>query len=73
MTQQDLASVADVGRQWLNAFEAGQKGSAPLDMVLRVIAALGVSVTLAQPAPALSPYVDDEPIDLDSLLDGTQR
>ncbi|MFD4353244.1 helix-turn-helix domain-containing protein [Nocardia sp. NPDC058519] len=73
MTQQALASMAGVGRQWLNAFEAGQKGSAPLDMVMRVITTLGVSVTLSRRVPTLSPPVDEEPVDLDSLLDGTQQ
>ncbi|MFG1771496.1 helix-turn-helix domain-containing protein [Nocardia salmonicida] len=73
LTQQDLASIAGVGRQWLNAFEAGQKGSAPLDMVMRVITALGVSVTLSRRAPELSFPVDEEPIDLDSLVDGPHQ
>lgn len=70
LTQQGLASIAGVGRQWLNAFEAGQKGSAPLDMVMRVITALGVSVMLSPRAPTLSFPVDEEPIDLDSIVDG---
>ncbi|MFC6011013.1 helix-turn-helix transcriptional regulator [Nocardia lasii] len=73
ITQQALASLADVGRQWLNAFEAGQKSSAPLDMVMRVISELGVSVTLSQRAPTPAPGIDHEPIDLDALLDGRQQ
>ncbi|MFD3703928.1 helix-turn-helix domain-containing protein [Nocardia sp. NPDC058658] len=73
MTQQALASIAGVGRQWLNAFEAGQKPSAPLDMVMRVIAALGVSVKLSRRPDLVWPPGDDEPIDLDSIVDGTQR
>lgn len=70
ITQSALASIAGVGRQWLNAFESGDKASAPLDMVMRVISALGVSVTLSRQAPPAPPDDDDEePIDLDALLD----
>jgi transcriptional regulator with XRE-family HTH domain len=35
-----LATHARVGRQWLVEFEAGGKPSAPLDMVIRLLAAL---------------------------------
>lgn len=67
VTQSGLADLAGVGRQWLNAFEMGEKGSAPLDMVMRIIAALDVSVTLTRPSPP--PAVEeDELVDLDSLL-----
>lgn len=69
ITQSALASVAGVGRQWLNAFEAGEKPSAPFDMVMRVIAALGVSVTLSRPVPLDPPDGDDEPVDLAEVLD----
>ncbi|MBC7303141.1 MAG: helix-turn-helix domain-containing protein [Nocardia sp.] len=69
MTQQALASIAGVGRQWLNAFEAGQKGSAPLNMVMRVVSALGVTVTLSRRAPTPAFPDDEEPIDLDALVD----
>lgn len=51
VTQAALASIAGVGRQWLNAFEMGDKPSAPLDMVMRVATALEVTVTLAPPPP----------------------
>ncbi|MGW5571846.1 helix-turn-helix transcriptional regulator [Nocardia thailandica] len=73
ITQQALASMAEVGRQWLNAFEDGQKSSAPLDMVLRVISALDVSVTLSGRAPTRLPEGDEDPIDLDAIVDGTPQ
>lgn len=57
-----------MGRQWLNAFEQGEKSSAPLDMVMRVVDALDVSVTLSKPA-APPPVDEEEPVDLDVLLD----
>ncbi|HEY9563647.1 MAG TPA: helix-turn-helix domain-containing protein [Nocardioides sp.] len=50
LTQAALAELANVGRQWLNSFEMGEKVSAPLDMVMRVIAALDVAVVLKRPA-----------------------
>lgn len=71
MTQGALANAADVGRQWLNSFEMGEKPSAPLDMVMRVIAALDVPITLARPSMTPTLASEDEPtIDLDALLSG---
>lgn len=68
LTQTDLAEAAGVGRQWLNAFEAGDKPSARLDMVLRIIDILDVSVTLTRPTrhPTADPVSD--PFDLDAFL-----
>lgn len=67
MTQAALARIAGVGRQWLNSFESGEKQSAPLDMVMRVIAALDSPVTLTRPALPDSSDTS-EPVDLDILL-----
>lgn len=47
LSQTELAADAAVGRQWLVGLEAGDKASAPLDMVLRVLRALALDVTLA--------------------------
>ncbi|MDR3068667.1 MAG: helix-turn-helix domain-containing protein [Cellulomonas sp.] len=54
LSQAELAQDAKVGRQWLVALEAGDKASAPLDMVLRVLRELGLTVTLdpTRQAPA---------------------
>jgi transcriptional regulator with XRE-family HTH domain len=46
MTQTALARAAKVGRQWLNAFEAGDKSSAPIDMLLRIAHALDAELVL---------------------------
>jgi len=57
ISQTQLATMAHVGRQWLVAFEAGDKGSAPLDMVFRVLQVLKLDVTLEsaiEPGPARS-------------------
>ncbi|MPY97386.1 MAG: helix-turn-helix domain-containing protein [Actinophytocola sp.] len=69
ITQSALAQLVGVSRQWLSAFEMGAKSSAPLDMVMRIVAALDVSVTLSRPAPP-APADEEEPVDLDALLDG---
>lgn len=73
ITQQALAAISGVGRQWLNAFEDGRKSSAPLDMVMRVISALDVSVTLSHRAPTHRSGIAEDPIDLDAIIDGTPQ
>ena len=58
LTQSELARDAGVGRQWLVAFEAGDKESAPLDMVFRLLRALDLSVVLdATPARPAARHV----------------
>lgn len=71
VTQAALAEKAKVGRQWLNAFELGDKWTAPLDMVYRVLSALKVTVEL-EPEPSPRPRDPDNPahhIDLNAILD----
>ncbi|WP_145940888.1 helix-turn-helix domain-containing protein [Corynebacterium glyciniphilum] len=70
VTQSALAAKAKVGREWLNAFELGDKWTAPLDMVYRVLSALEVTVEMV-PEPAPHPDPDDDLIDLNELLDRT--
>lgn len=67
LTQVELAARAGVGRQWLNAFEMGDKPSAPLDMVLRVAAALDVEVVLGD-SPASGS--GDEPVEVPAVPEG---
>ncbi len=47
LTQNDLADKAHVSRGWLIKLESGH-GTAEMDTVFRVIAALGLTVTLTQ-------------------------
>lgn len=54
MSQVDLAAEAQIGRQWLVEFEAGDKGSAPFDMVMRVLRVLALEVTLDPTVPRRS-------------------
>lgn len=68
ITQAELAQMVGVSRPWLSDFETGRIGSARLDAVMRIIAALDVSVTLSRPAPP-APVDDEEPVDLDALID----
>ena len=75
LTQAALAELANVGRQWLNSFEMGGKGSAPLDMVMRVIAALDVPVVLTRP-PLVTTVANpkaSEVFDLDKHLSEYDR
>lgn len=74
LTQGELAQKARVGRQWLNGFEMGDKPTAPLDMVMRVLTALGVSVEL-RPRPARPAHQrgrTQPQIDLQEILDRTR-
>ncbi|MCL2468597.1 MAG: helix-turn-helix domain-containing protein [Micrococcales bacterium] len=59
LSQAELARDAQVGRQWLVGLESGDKVSAPLDMVLRVLRELGLAVTLD---PVAREPSDDRPI-----------
>ena len=60
LTQTELASDAGVGRQWLVAFEAGDKLSAPFDMVMRVLRVLELEATL-DPSLPKRPRRQDQP------------
>lgn len=46
LTQADLARQAKVGRTWLSQFEDGQKVSARMDMVFRLLAALDLPLDI---------------------------
>lgn len=69
LTQTALADRADVSRRWLQAFEAG-KGTAALDAVLRVVAALDLrlEITAGDAAEQQSPKGKNG-VDLDALLE----
>ncbi len=66
LTQAALAEAAGVGRQWLVGFELGDKESAPLAMILRVLGALDLEVTLAPPPASPAPRVSE--VDLDAII-----
>lgn len=59
LTQAELAAEAGVGRQWLVELEAGDKASAPFDMVMRVLRALTLEVTLDPVVPSRAPRTTD--------------
>jgi transcriptional regulator with XRE-family HTH domain len=49
-SQAHLAGLAQVGRQWLVEFEQGKSG-APIDLVIRALAALGYALHLSNETP----------------------
>lgn len=59
MSQTELAAEANVGRQWLVEFEAGDKLSAPFDMVMRLLRVLQLDVTLDPTVPRRAPAPTD--------------
>jgi y4mF family transcriptional regulator len=77
-SQEQLATAAGVGRQWLLELEKGKKGP-PLDLVIRVLDALGcsldVSNDLAAGAPVASETASLGPVAYPGAkgADGSQR
>src|ERR1700737_2780333 len=49
-SQAHLAALAQVGRQWLVELEQGKSG-APMDLVIRALAALGYALHLSNETP----------------------
>ena len=74
MTQQQLASAAAVGRQWIVAIEAG-KPRAELGKVLQTLAALDLTLSIhGEGIPeARKSDVPIEIIDLQAVLDAHRR
>ncbi|MGP9758252.1 helix-turn-helix domain-containing protein [Corynebacterium sp. AOP12-C2-36] len=72
ITQSALAEKANVGRQWLNAFELGDKWTAPLDMVYRVLSTLEVSVVM-DPESVAAPNLYDDFVDIGLIVDGLAK
>lgn len=68
ITQSALAEKTNVGRQWLNAFELGDKWTAPLDMVYRVLSTLEVSVVM-DPESVAAPNSYDDFVDIGLIVD----
>jgi HTH-type transcriptional regulator/antitoxin HipB len=72
LTQEQLAAKAQVGRQWLVAFESGAHDRAEIAKVLAVLAAVGVRLyvddgEVTQPGPATA---GEPSVDLNELLRG---
>ena len=73
LSQVDLAAEARVGRQWLVEFEAGDKLSAPFDMVMRLLQALELEVTLDPTVARRAPARWDGPSATEVLVRYTTR
>jgi HTH-type transcriptional regulator/antitoxin HipB len=63
LSQAQLADRAAVSREWVNSLERG-KARVELILVLRLVAALGLRLTLAEPSAD-----EDSGVDLDALLE----
>ncbi len=72
MSQAQLAAHAGVSRKWIYEFEAG-KPNAELGLILRVIDALGLHLDLGLAERADTAATPGHPVDLDALIDETQR
>ncbi|MDR3070887.1 MAG: helix-turn-helix domain-containing protein [Propionibacteriaceae bacterium] len=57
LSQAALARAAKVSRYWLIGFEAGEKRSAPFDMIMRLLLELNLSITLTP--IRITPIVED--------------
>jgi len=68
ITQQELADKAGVSRVWLVALEHG-KPSAQMDLVLRVLRELGLSLRVDSGRPAAS----SKGIDLGAVLQASKK
>ena len=71
MSQEDLAQRLGVSRLWINEFEGG-KATARLDLVLRALAELDITLTAQTDRPVDSGDLVETPIDtidIDDIAD----
>jgi HTH-type transcriptional regulator / antitoxin HipB len=66
LTQAEVADLAGVSREWINSFERG-KTTVEFGLVVRLIAALGLELDLAEGGH--SSEGSGTSVDLDALLD----
>lgn len=75
LTQEQVASRANVQRTWLSHLESGE-GNPSLRSLLAVGAALGLTVDIRSSMDTAAPPADQDlppPVDLNQLLDGVDR
>ena len=72
LSQERLAGLAGVSRKWLSEFERGTTTAVELPLLLRVLAALALTVDIAAPGSAGHAEGTDtaapDEVDLDDLL-----
>lgn len=70
LSQAEVAQRAGVSRKWLSEFERGTVAGVPLPLVLRLLAALGISLDASSGSATATPAASGgyDPIDLDELL-----
>lgn len=74
LSQERVAKRARVSRQWLSEFESG-KPTAELQLVIRLLYALGMHLSIEIPGERQSSQSASTPttVDLDALLDEYQK
>lgn len=74
LSQERVAKQARVSRQWLSEFESG-KPTAELQLVIRLVHALGMHLSLGTPGEQAASSTAPSPatVDLDVLLDEYQK
>lgn len=74
LSQERVAKRARVSRQWLSEFESG-KPTAELQLVIRLLHALGMHLSIEIPGERQSSQSASTPttVDLDALLDEYQK
>lgn len=72
LDQGALAKRVGVGRQWIVDIEKG-KPRAGIELVLRTLTALGLSLTLSEKKPARAGETPAPAIDLDRIIDAARR
>lgn len=65
LTQQQLATSAGVSRKWLSDFERGATFAVELPLVMRILAALGLTLSASEAAPE---GADSDSAVLDAVL-----
>ncbi len=71
LTQQDLAELVGVGRQWISDVENG-KPRAELELVLKTLRALGIELNVKESPSSLSTSVNSRLPSPDSIVEAAR-
>lgn len=71
LTQQDLAELVGVGRQWISDVENG-KPRAELELVLKTLRALGIELNVKESPSPLSTSVNSRLPSPDSIVEAAR-
>lgn len=68
LTQHHVATQAGVSRKWLSDFERGATFAVELPLVMRTLAALGLTLAVSEAVAAVPGDLKADPTDLDAVL-----